>query len=81
MKLKLSVLFFSSFECFKEYFCFRLYDLLDFQQFYLVCYVFFLECTFRIIWILFVLKCNMYHTNNIRDSDPTNFFIFLLMLR
>jgi hypothetical protein len=65
----------------RNIFVFRLYDLLDFQQFYLVCYVFFLECTFRIIWILFVLKCNMYHTNNIRDSDPTNFFIFLLMLR
>jgi hypothetical protein len=27
------VLFFNSFEYFMEYFCFRLYDLLDFQQF------------------------------------------------
>jgi hypothetical protein len=33
IELKLVVLFFNSFEYFMEYFCFRLYDLLDFQPF------------------------------------------------
>jgi hypothetical protein len=34
IKLKLEVLFFNSFECFMEHFCFSLYDLLDFQTFF-----------------------------------------------
>jgi hypothetical protein len=58
-----------------EYFCFRLYDLLDFKLFYLVCYVFFLECSEL---YGFYLYRNVICITPIILETPANIFYFFI---
>jgi hypothetical protein len=58
-----------------EYFCFRLYNLLDFQPFCLGCYVFFLECSEL---YGFYLYRNVICITPIILETPANFFFIII---